>query len=142
VRAGPILNGQKFNKYQMVTGNPDETRGVARALKEVGVDFLKVHRRMPRDSYFALLDEGKKLGLSVVGHIPMTVTPEEASDTGQATVEHTETLFEGTFATSRFPSGKPRRRRRRFPRRSSRASREPSWSFGRSCARCTAPVSS
>jgi imidazolonepropionase-like amidohydrolase len=100
VRAGPILNGQKFNKYQMVTGNPDETRGVARALKEVGVDFLKVHRRMPRDSYFALLDEGKKLGLSVVGHIPMTVTPEEASDAGQATVEHTETLFEGTFAAA------------------------------------------
>ena len=94
-RVGPILNGQKFNAYQMVTGNPDETRGVARALKEAGVDFLKVHRRMPRDSYFALIDEAKHLGLSVVGHIPMTVTPEEASDAGQATLEHTETLFEG-----------------------------------------------
>jgi len=98
VRAGPILNGQKFNTYQMVTGNPDETRGVARALKEIGVDFLKVHRRMPRDSYFALIDEAKRLELAVVGHIPMTVTPEEASDAGQATLEHTETLFEGTFA--------------------------------------------
>lgn len=98
VRAGPILNGQKFNTYQMVTGNPDETRGVARALKEAGVDFLKVHRRMSRDSYFALIDEAKRLGLTVVGHIPMMVTPEEASDAGQATLEHTETLFEGTFA--------------------------------------------
>jgi imidazolonepropionase-like amidohydrolase len=98
VRAGPILNGKKFNTYQMVTGNPDETRGVARALKEAGVDFLKVHRRMQRESYFALIDEAKTLGLTVVGHIPMTVTPEEASDAGQATVEHTETLFEGTFS--------------------------------------------
>lgn len=98
VRAGPILNGQKFNSFQMVTGNPDETRGVVRALKEVGVDFIKVHRRMPRDSYFALIDEAKKQGLAVVGHIPMTVTPEEASDAGQATIEHTETLFEGTFS--------------------------------------------
>ena len=97
LRAGPILNGQKFNTFQMVSGNPDETRGVVRALKEAGVDFIKTHRRMPRESYFALIDEAKKQGLTLVGHIPMTVTPEEASDAGQATIEHTETLFEGTF---------------------------------------------
>lgn len=97
-RAGPILNGKSFNKYQLVPGNPDATRGVARALKEAGVDFYKVHRRMERDSYFALIDEAKKLGMTVVGHIPMTVTPEEASNAGQATIEHVATLFEGTFA--------------------------------------------
>lgn len=100
IRAGPILNGQKFNTYQMVSGNPDETRGVVHALKEVGVDFIKTHRRMPRDSYFALIDEAKKQGLTLVGHIPMTVSPEEASDAGQTTIEHTETLFEGTFASA------------------------------------------
>jgi imidazolonepropionase-like amidohydrolase len=98
VRVGPILNGKKFNAYQLVPGNPDETRGAARALKEVGVDAIKIHRRFPRDSYFALIDEAKKLGLPVVGHIPMTVSPEEASDAGQATIDHTDTLFEGTFA--------------------------------------------
>ena len=100
LRVGPILNGQKFNQYQMVPGNPDETRGVARALKEIGVDFIKVHRRMPRDSYFALIDEAKRLGIPVVGHIPITVSPEEASNAGQQTIEHTETLFEGTFTAA------------------------------------------
>src|ERR1051326_828016 len=100
LRAGPILNGQKFNQYQMVSGNPDETRGVVRALKEAGVDFIKVHRRMPRDSYFAAIDEAKKQGLTLVGHIPMTVTPAEASDAGEATIEHTETLFEGRFTAA------------------------------------------
>lgn len=99
-RAGPILNGQKFNVYQMVSGNADETRGVVHALKEAGADFIKVHRRMPRDSYFAAIDEAKKQGLDLVGHIPMTVTPEEASDAGQATIEHVATLFEGTFAVA------------------------------------------
>lgn len=98
LRAGPMLNGRSFNPLQMVPGNPDETRGVVRALKEVGVDFIKVHRRMVRESYFAAIDEAKKQGLALVGHIPMTVTPEEASDAGQVTIEHTETLFEGTFA--------------------------------------------
>ncbi|HWT00628.1 MAG TPA: amidohydrolase family protein [Pyrinomonadaceae bacterium] len=98
LRAGPILNGRSFNPLQMVPGNPDETRGVIRALKYVGVDFIKVHRRMERDSYLAAIDEAKKQGLALVGHIPMTVTPEEASDAGQVTIEHTETLFEGTFS--------------------------------------------
>ena len=100
VRAGPQLNGQKFNPYQIVAANPDETRGVVRALKEAGVDFIKVHRRLPRDCYFAAIDEAKRQGLTLVGHIPMTVTPEEASDAGQATIEHVETLFEGTFSAA------------------------------------------
>jgi imidazolonepropionase-like amidohydrolase len=96
-RVGPILNGQSFNKYQLVSGNPDQTRGVARALKFAGVDALKTHRRMERESYFALVEEGRALGLRVVGHVPMTVTPEEASNAGQQTIEHVATLFEGTF---------------------------------------------
>ena len=100
LRVGPILNGKSFNQYQLVPGNPDQTRGVARALKEVGVDAFKVHRRMERDSYFALIDEAKKLGVPVVGHIPMTVTPEEASNAGQQTIEHVATLFEGTFSAA------------------------------------------
>ena len=99
IRAGPILNGQSFNPYQLVTGDPDQARGIVRALKQVGVDFIKVHRRVPRDSYFAIIDEAKKQGLRVVGHIPMSITPEEASDAGQL-IEHTETLFEGTFSAS------------------------------------------
>jgi imidazolonepropionase-like amidohydrolase len=101
VRAGPILNGKAFNPLQMVPGTPDESRGVVRTLAQVGgVDFVKVHRRLPRDVYFAVIDEARKQGLTVVGHIPIEVTPAEASDAGQATLEHTETLFEGTFSAA------------------------------------------
>ena len=100
LRAGPIVNGRTFGPIQLLAANPDEARGVVRALKHVGVDFIKVHRALSRESYFAAIDEAKKEGLPLVGHIPMTVTPEEASDAGQATVEHTETLFEGTFAAA------------------------------------------
>lgn len=105
-RAGPILNGQSFNRYQLVTANADQARGIVRALKQVGVDFIKVHRRVPRDTYFAIIDEAKRQGLTVVGHVPMTVRPEEASDAGQL-IEHVETLFEGTFATGLGPGELP-----------------------------------
>ena len=106
VRAGPILNGRSFNRYQLVTGPPEEARGIVRALKQVGVDLIKVHRRVEREAYFAIADEAKKQGLPLVGHIPMTVTPEEASDQGQL-IEHTETLFEGTFSAALEPGALP-----------------------------------
>jgi imidazolonepropionase-like amidohydrolase len=99
LRAGPILNGKSFNRYQLETGTPDQARGIVRTLKWLGVDFIKVHRRVPRDAYFAIMDEAKRQGLQVVGHIPMTVRPEEAADAGQF-IEHEETLFEGTFSES------------------------------------------
>ena len=96
-RAGPMLDGQSFNQWQLVTTNPQQARGIVRALRQVAVDFIKLHRRVPRDDYFAIVDEAKAQRLAVVGHVPMTVTPEEASDAGQL-IEHTDTLFEGTLS--------------------------------------------
>jgi superfamily II RNA helicase len=54
---------------------------------------IKVHRRVPRDDYFAIAAEAKAQGIAVAGHIPVAVTPEEASDAGQL-IEHVAT--EGT----------------------------------------------
>ena len=98
MRVGPILNGKAFNLYQFVPGSAEATRGAVRLLTYLGMDEIKVHRRLPRDWYFAALDESKKLNIRLVGHIPMEVTPEEASNAGQYMIEHTETLFEGTFS--------------------------------------------
>ena len=94
-RVGPVLNGQSFGPAHVAITNAAEARVAARVLKHVGVDALKTHRALSRDAYFALTDEAKRLGIRVVGHIPQTVTAAEASDAGQASFEHTETLFEG-----------------------------------------------
>jgi imidazolonepropionase-like amidohydrolase len=100
LRAGPILNGQKSNPYHQIIANAANARIAARTLKKAGVDVLKTHRLTSRDAYFALADEAKILGLPLIGHVPMTVSPAEASDAGQQTIEHVETLFEGTFAAA------------------------------------------
>lgn len=97
-RAGPMLNGKEFNRYQLEVTNAVEARTAVRTLCKVGVDFIKIHRRTPREAYFAVAEESKSIGLPFTGHIPMTVTPGKASDAGQASIEHTDTLFEGTFA--------------------------------------------
>jgi imidazolonepropionase-like amidohydrolase len=98
VRAGPMLNGMEFNVYQLAVADATEARIAIRTLRKVGVDLIKIHRRTPRDAYFAIAEEARTLKLPFSGHIPMAVTPAEASDAGQASIEHTETLFEGTFA--------------------------------------------
>jgi imidazolonepropionase-like amidohydrolase len=100
-RAGPILNGISANEYQRVIADEQDARAAARELADAGVDFLKTHRRTSREAYFALIDEGESLGLDVVGHIPIEIEPEEAATSGQATIEHTETIFEGTWDAAR-----------------------------------------
>jgi imidazolonepropionase-like amidohydrolase len=57
-------------------------------LKERGVDFVKVHDRTPREAYFAIADEAKRLNLPLTGHVPRGVTFAEARDAGQRSIEH------------------------------------------------------
>lgn len=94
VRVGPILNGQVFGPTHVEIHSEAEARAAVRLLKQVGVDEIKVHKVLSREAYFGVSDEAKKLGIPFVGHIPETVTPLEASDAGQASIEHMQTLFE------------------------------------------------
>ena len=96
-RAGPILNGKQFGPVQLAVADEAEARAAVRTLAKVGVDFIKVHLTLTREQYLAILREAKVAGLHVAGHLPSGVSPEEASDSGQASIEHTETLFQGTF---------------------------------------------
>ena len=98
VRAGPMLNAMEFNTYQLAVSDAAEARVAVRTLHKAGVDFIKLHRRTSREAYFGIVEEARTLKIPFTGHVPMTVTPAEASTAGQATIEHTETLFEGTFA--------------------------------------------
>ena len=56
--------------------------------RQAGADFIKVYSLLPRDSYFAIAAEAKKLGIPFEGHVPEAVSAEEASDSGQKTFEH------------------------------------------------------
>lgn len=100
MRVGPMLNGKSFNAYQFVPGSVEATRGAVRLLAFLGMDEIKLHRRMPRDWYYAAIEEAKTLKIDVIGHVPVEVSPGEASNAGQYMIEHTETLFEGTFAVN------------------------------------------
>ncbi len=49
---------------------------------------MKVYALLPRDAYFGIADEAKQQGITFVGHVPNSVSPAEASDAGQKSIEH------------------------------------------------------
>jgi imidazolonepropionase-like amidohydrolase len=67
-------------------------REEVRKAKQEGADFIKVHDNFLRRSYFALIDEAKRLNLPVEGHVPTSITAEEASNAGQKSIEHSTGL--------------------------------------------------
>jgi imidazolonepropionase-like amidohydrolase len=52
------------------------------------VDFVKVHGRLTRESYFAIARAARERRIPFAGHVPTTVTAAEASDSGQRSLEH------------------------------------------------------
>ncbi len=108
VRPGPLVDGPKPRAaFRDTVTTPDEARQAVRRLVERGADFVKVHNRVPREAYFALADEAKKVGLRFAGHLPRGVSAEEAAAAGQHSVEHTETLVEAAVFEPGSRAGTP-----------------------------------
>jgi imidazolonepropionase-like amidohydrolase len=109
-RAGPFLDGPKKTAlYRVTLRSAEDARHAVDSLKHLGVNFIKVHNRVPREAYFAVLSEARAQGLRVAGHLPRGISPSEAAMAGQASIEHTESLLEGIhFADSTSQRHTPR----------------------------------
>lgn len=69
-------------------GTPEDARAFVRLSEARGVDFLKIYDMLPRSAYFALADEAKSRAMGFAGHVPVEIRASEASDAGQASIEH------------------------------------------------------
>ena len=107
VRAGPFVDGPKPGAKDRVTvHNAAEGRRAVDALKRRGVDFIKVHNGLSRQSFFAVADEARRQGLPLAVHLPSGlwtrpggegVSVAEASDAGAKSIEHVEILLESAL---------------------------------------------
>lgn len=96
---GPIIDGPDSwsnPQFTISVTSADEARGAVVSLKKQGTDCIKVYDGLSRDSYFAILDEARKLDLPVVGHLPSGISVREASDAGQRSLEHGIALAGGS----------------------------------------------
>ena len=72
--------------------NATEARQAVTNAQEHGADFVKVLSYLPRDAFFAVADEAKRRGIPFGGHVPFSVSVEEASNAGQRSIEHLSAL--------------------------------------------------
>lgn len=97
---GEVLGPEMIATGAIVDGDPpiwpfseacktaDDARKAVRKLAKAGVDQIKVYSKLPAEAYKAAIDEAGKQGLKAVGHIPHSVSLDDAIDAGQATIEH------------------------------------------------------
>lgn len=86
---GPYLDGNPPSfQPSIVVQNAAEAAAAVQKLKAEGVDFIKVQSRLQPEAYFAIATESKRLGIRFVGHVPDSITAAQASDAGQASIEH------------------------------------------------------
>ena len=95
---GPSADVTLTQPFVRAFDNPDDTTfGVTDAirvidsLKAAGDAFVKFHGHPDRrDIFFAFLRESRRVGLPLVGHVPLHVTNAEAADSGMRSIEHSE----------------------------------------------------
>ncbi|MSV35093.1 MAG: hypothetical protein EXQ47_05775 [Bryobacterales bacterium] len=92
---GPLMQSGANRIDAMAVTSPEEARAAVITFASRGVDFLKIYNSVPRDAFFALAEEARAAGVAVVGHVPETVSPAEASAAGMQSQEHLNNLLLG-----------------------------------------------
>jgi imidazolonepropionase-like amidohydrolase len=93
LQGGPILTSMK-EQFMEYVATPDQGRDAVRKQKAAGYDFIKVHDKLSKETYIAVIDEARKQGLFVAGHIPDQVNLTDALNARQQTIEHLTGYFE------------------------------------------------
>jgi imidazolonepropionase-like amidohydrolase len=74
---------------------PERGVFVVDSLAATGASFIKVYSLLAPETYRAILRRAHEVGLPAAGHVPFMVSAAEASDLGQASMEHLFGVMEG-----------------------------------------------
>ena len=97
VVSGPMLDGPRSHyKAAIAITTPADGRAAVAMLQQRGADFIKVQSGVPREAYFAIVDEAKKRNIPFEGHVPDAIRASEAVTAGQRTFEHLIGIFEAS----------------------------------------------
>lgn len=98
--AGNLIDGppRSFVPRALIASSPEEGRHLVDSLDAVGVPFIKVYHGLPPETYFAISEQARELGLPLVGHVPYQVRTAEASDAEHRSIEHLMGVMKGCSA--------------------------------------------
>ena len=97
IYAAFLVDGSpRYGHFTVTT--PDEARWIVRLAKTNGYEFIKIYNNLSAECFQALLDEGRRQGLPIVGHGVTSVGLERQLDAGQLMVAHTEEFLYTLFS--------------------------------------------
>jgi hypothetical protein len=102
--AGPIVDGPKpIWTGSAAAGDTARARVIVDSLKnQLKVDFIKVYSLLERDVYYTIMDQAKKQGMVVAGHVPNKISLLEAARAGQKCMEHMDGFKEIASDSSEY----------------------------------------
>src|SRR5882757_1341505 len=81
VVSGPFVDGpHPIWPGSIKVATADDGKRAVDSLKAAGVDFVKVYTTVPRPAYFGIAEEAKNKGIPFVGHVPLVIGMDEASN--------------------------------------------------------------
>ena len=92
VASGPYIEGGDVPIAHFLVRNAAEATAAVDTLKRMGVDFIKIHSQLTRETYFASARAARAAGMVFAGHVPRAVGAADASDSGQKSIEHLLTI--------------------------------------------------
>jgi len=97
IYAAFLVDGSPRYGHITVT-TPDEARSIVRLAKTNGYEFIKVYNNLSPECFDALVEEGRRQQIPVVGHGVTRVGIERQLDAGQVMVAHTEEFLYTVFS--------------------------------------------
>jgi imidazolonepropionase-like amidohydrolase len=88
IAAGPYLEGGAMPIPHLLARNPAEASAAVDSLIAMGVDVVKLHGQMNRETWFAAAHRARERGVPFTGHVPRSVGSAAASDSGISSIEH------------------------------------------------------
>ena len=92
VLSGPYLDGNDQPIAHLSARSPAEAVAAVDSLARLGVDLVKLHTGLTRETFFAAARAAQEKHLPFAGHVPRVVGAADASDSGIASIEHLLTI--------------------------------------------------
>lgn len=87
--AGPIMDGPNpIHRHSLVVNNAEEAKLAVLDQQSQGYDAIKVYELLSPETYQAITETAKAMGLRVLGHVPRQLGLSLALSSGQHSIEH------------------------------------------------------
>lgn len=90
----------------VLVSTPEQARAAVQRYRAAGYDQIKVYGSITTELLASIVDESHKLGLSVTGHVPTTMSTAQALALGLDQINHTSLILRG-LVRSEIENGKP-----------------------------------